>query len=201
MVRYLCRQTKIWIFKSFMLPAALLYGLKQGHWIVRMRHVHAFGLKCLHRVMGGCYWNEFVKPEIIWWNWIEACYQLIPWMATMVIGARGMLPRCWSYSIDWFLSQERLLVLTGNWNWKGVLLAAAHDYCMQSPGYPSLSLTDATQLTCGRTRIEDMPASPQASAISIERKIIQEETALKCLRALCYSSRKDCPYQQFWLTP
>ena len=60
--RYLCRRTKIRIFKSLVLPV-LLYGCET--WTLNSdlkRRINAFGNKCLRRIMG-YRWNDFVSNQ------------------------------------------------------------------------------------------------------------------------------------------
>ncbi len=56
--RYLCRQTKIRVFKSLVLPV-LLYGCET--WTLN-RDLDVFGTKCLRRIMG-YRWNVFVSTQ------------------------------------------------------------------------------------------------------------------------------------------
>ena len=59
---YLCRQTKIWISKSPVIPV-LLYGCET--WTLNTdlkRQIRVFGSKCLCRIMGYC-WNDFVSNQ------------------------------------------------------------------------------------------------------------------------------------------
>ena len=60
--RYLCRRTKIRIFKSLVVPV-LLYGCET--WTLNTdlkRRIDAFGTKCLRRIMG-YRWNDFVSNQ------------------------------------------------------------------------------------------------------------------------------------------
>ena len=60
--RYLCRRTKIRVFKSLVLPV-LLYGCEA--WTLSSdleRRLNAFGTKCLRRIMG-YRWDNFVPNE------------------------------------------------------------------------------------------------------------------------------------------
>ncbi len=60
--RYLCRRTKLRIFKSLVLPV-LLYGCET--WTLTSdleRRLNIFGTKCLRRIMGYC-WNDFVSNQ------------------------------------------------------------------------------------------------------------------------------------------
>ncbi len=60
--RYLCRRTKLRIFKSLVLPA-LLYGCET--WTLSgdlERRLNVFRTKCLRRIMGHR-WNDFVSNQ------------------------------------------------------------------------------------------------------------------------------------------
>ena len=60
--RYLCRRTKIRIFKSLVLPV-LLYGCET--WTLNSdleKRLNVFGTKCLRRIMG-YRWNDFVSNQ------------------------------------------------------------------------------------------------------------------------------------------
>ena len=60
--RYLCRRTKIRIFKSLVIPV-LLYGCET--WTLNSdlkRRIDAFGNKCLRRIMG-YRWNDYVSNQ------------------------------------------------------------------------------------------------------------------------------------------
>ncbi|KAG0710593.1 putative uncharacterized transposon-derived protein F52C9.6 [Chionoecetes opilio] len=60
--RYLCRRTKIRIFKSLVIPV-LLYGSET--WTLNSdlkRRINAFGNKCLHRIMG-YRWDDYVSNQ------------------------------------------------------------------------------------------------------------------------------------------
>ena len=60
--RYLCRRTKIRVFKSLVLPV-LLYGCET--WTLNSdlkRRIDAFGNKCLRRIMG-YRWNDHVSNQ------------------------------------------------------------------------------------------------------------------------------------------
>ena len=60
--RYLCRRTKIRVFKSLVLPV-LLYGCET--WTLNSdleRRLNVFGTKCLRRIMG-YRWNDFVSNQ------------------------------------------------------------------------------------------------------------------------------------------
>ena len=60
--RYLCRRTKIWIFKSLMIPV-LLYGCETSTLNTNLkRQIDVFGSKCLHSIMG-YRWNDFVSNQ------------------------------------------------------------------------------------------------------------------------------------------
>ena len=59
---YLCRWTKIWNFKSLVIPV-LLYGCET--WTLNTdlkRRIDVFGTRCLHRIMG-YRWNDFVSNQ------------------------------------------------------------------------------------------------------------------------------------------
>ena len=59
---YLCRQTKIQIFKLLVIPV-LLYGCETKTLNTDLkRQIDVFGNKCLHRIMGYC-WNNFVSNQ------------------------------------------------------------------------------------------------------------------------------------------
>ena len=60
--RYLCRRTKISVFKSLVLPV-LLYGCET--WTLNSdleRRLNVFGTRCLRRIMG-YRWNDFVSNQ------------------------------------------------------------------------------------------------------------------------------------------
>ena len=60
--RYLCRRTKIRVFKTLVLPV-LLYGCET--WTLNAdlkRRIDAFGTRCLRRIMG-YRWDDFVSNQ------------------------------------------------------------------------------------------------------------------------------------------
>ena len=60
--RYLCRRTKIRIFKSLVIPV-LLYGCET--WTLNIdlkRRIDVFGARCLRKIMG-CHWYDFVSNQ------------------------------------------------------------------------------------------------------------------------------------------
>ena len=74
--RYLCRRTKIRIFKSLVIPV-LLYGCET--WTLNTnlkRQIDVFGNKCLCSIMK-YHWNNLgVKSATAPWDWIKTYYQI-----------------------------------------------------------------------------------------------------------------------------
>ena len=90
--QYLCKQTKIQIFKLLVI-SFLLHGCETSTLNTDLkRWIDVLGNKCLHRMMGYC-WNDCVKSAISPWNWIKAYYQHSPPTSTPAIWACGTLPR------------------------------------------------------------------------------------------------------------
>lgn len=66
--QYLCRRTKIQIFRSLVFPL-LCYGHETQSLNGDEEYIDAFGNKNLSRIMGYC-WNDCVKLAITLWDWI-----------------------------------------------------------------------------------------------------------------------------------